>query len=101
MKIIPSRTRTAFYRRLLVAYLIDNGSNTVPMLMESTGMPKRTIQDTITALSELDIECVFSGATKNGHYSIYGWGAINKKYVKDNLSAIANMCNVSLVAQFL
>ena len=80
-----SKTKTSFYRRLLVAYLIDTGTNTLSRLIEATGMPKRTIQDTITALSELDIECVFSGATKNGHYTINGWGAINKKHIKDNL----------------
>ena len=80
-----SKTKTSFYRRLLVAHLIDTGINTLSLLIEATGMPRRTIQDTITALSELDIECVFSGATKNGHYSINGWGAINKQYIIDNL----------------
>lgn len=94
MKQKHSKTKTSFYRRLLVARLIDTGTNSVPLIMEATGMPKRTIQDTITALSELDIECVFSGATKNGHYSINGWGAINKKYIKDNLN------NVKGVLQF-
>lgn len=90
-----SKTKTSYYRRLLIAYLIDTGTNTVPLLMASTGMPKRTIQDTITALSELDIECVFSGATKNGHYLINAWGAINKNYIKDNLN------NISAVLQLI
>ena len=92
-----SKTKTSFYRRLLVAHLIDTGTNTLSLLIEATGMPKRTIQDTITALSELDIECVFSGATKNGHYSINGWGTINKKYIKDNLHNVKDVLQLSQV----
>ena len=94
-----SKTKKSFYRRLLVAYLIDTGINTVPLLIGATSMPKRTIQDTITALSELDIECVFSGATKNGHYSINGWGAINKKYIKDNLNTVNYVLELVLVSE--
>lgn len=90
-----SKTKTSFYRRLLVAHLIDNGTNTISLLIAATGMPRRTIQDTITALSELDIECVFSGATKNGCYSIVNWGAINKKHIKDNLDCVKGVLQIS------
>ncbi|MBF4291574.1 helix-turn-helix domain-containing protein, partial [Vibrio anguillarum] len=40
----PSKTQTSFLRRVLVAYLIDTGKNTVPLVMEATGMPRRTAQ---------------------------------------------------------
>jgi len=45
-----SKTKSSFYRRLYVAYLIDSGlASSVPALTEVTGMPRRTAQDTIAA----------------------------------------------------
>jgi hypothetical protein len=81
-----SKTRTSFYRRLYVAWLIDSGSATsVPELMAATGMPRRTAQDTLAALAELDIDCVFrqeAGERHNaGHYEIRDWGAIDRQWV--------------------
>ena len=83
-----SKTKTSYYRRLYVAYLIDTGINTVPLLLEATGMPKRTLQDTIIALAEMDIVCAISGGTKNRSYSIEEWGAINKNYIEKNLQHV-------------
>ncbi|ACH64735.1 conserved hypothetical protein (plasmid) [Aliivibrio fischeri MJ11] len=40
MKTKVSKTKTSFYRRQLVAYLIDSGVNTVPSLLDATQMPK-------------------------------------------------------------
>ncbi len=54
-----SKTKSSFYRRLYVAYLIDSGTASVPEIMAATGMPRRTAQDTIAALEELDIVCEF------------------------------------------
>jgi len=86
-----SKTKTSFYRRLYVAYLIDSGANTVPAIQDATGMPRRTAQDTIVALSELDIDCAFVGATKDGHYQVNDWGAIQKSWVRNNLSRIKDV----------
>ncbi len=83
-----SKTKSSFYRRLLVAHLIDSGINTVPAIILETGMPRRTAQDTITALHELDIKCVFQGANKDGGYEILDWGAINKKWLRVNMAHI-------------
>ncbi|MGF1767601.1 winged helix-turn-helix domain-containing protein [Enterovibrio makurazakiensis] len=77
----PSKTKTSFYRRLLVAFLIDQGVNTVPAIIKKTGMPRRTAQDTIDALEELDIDVQFVGANKNGGYQIHDWGAVNRDWV--------------------
>jgi len=85
---LHSKTKTSFYRRLYIAYLIDQGVNTVPAMMQETGMPRRTIQDTIVALAELDIRCLFVGATKDGNYQIEDWGAINVQWILQNLSGI-------------
>lgn len=88
-----SKTRTSFYRRLYVAWLIDSGAaDSVPALMAATGMPRRTAQDTLAALAELDIDCAFEqaeGARNNaGHYRIRDWGAIDRKWVAANLQRI-------------
>jgi hypothetical protein len=88
-----SKTRTSFYRRLYVAWLIDSGTAaSVPALMAATGMPRRTAQDTLAALSELDIDCQFQqgdGERNNsGHYLIRDWGPINPKWIASNLQQI-------------
>jgi hypothetical protein len=83
-----SKTKTSFYRRLYVAYLIDQGINTVPAIIERTGMPLRTAQDTIAALSEIKITCEYVGALRNGNYVIKDWGFINKESVKKDLKHV-------------
>lgn len=84
----PSKTKTSFFRRVYVAYLIDSGVNTVPAIIDATGMPKRTAQDTIAALHELEIQLQFVGATKNGCYQLIDWGAVNRSWVEAKLSYI-------------
>jgi len=88
-----SKTKTSFYRRLYVAYLIDSGlASNVPALTEATGMPRRTAQDTIVALADLDIVCEFEqedGARNHaGRYRIRDWGAIDRGWIEGNLSRI-------------
>ena len=49
-----SKTKSSFYRRLYVAWLIDScAATSVPALVEATGMPRRTAQDTLAALADL------------------------------------------------
>jgi len=74
-----------------VAYLIDTGINTPPLIIEATGMPRRTLQDTIKALAELDIECVDAGGTINKSYAIQSWGAINRGWIETNLQQIKDV----------
>jgi hypothetical protein len=88
-----SKTKSSFYRRLYVAYLIDSQlASSVPALTEATGMPRRTAQDTIAALADLDIVCEFEqeeGARNHaGHYRIREWGAIDREWIEANLSQI-------------
>lgn len=88
-----SKTKSSFYRRLYVAYLIDSQlASSVPALMEATGMPRRTAQDTIAALADLDIECVFEqqdGARNHaGRYRILDWGAIDRDWITLHLPRI-------------
>lgn len=88
-----SKTKTSFYRRLYVAWLIDSRTaSSVPALMEATGMPRRTAQDTIAALVDLDIVCEFEqqeGARNHaGHYRIRDWGPIDKQWIMQHLRSI-------------
>ncbi|UFH49713.1 winged helix-turn-helix domain-containing protein [Pseudomonas sp. KNUC1026] len=91
-----SKTRTSFYRRLYLAWLIDSGqATTVPAITELTGMPRRTAQDTLAALGELDIDCVFQQEAGSrhqiGHYRIQDWGAVNAAWVEANLERICKV----------
>ncbi|MBC3349188.1 helix-turn-helix domain-containing protein [Pseudomonas sp. SWRI196] len=88
-----SKTKSSFYRRLYVAYLIDSGvASNIPALTEVTGMPRRTAQDTVAALADLDIVCEFEqleGARNHaGHYRIRDWGAIDRRWIEGNLQQI-------------
>ncbi|KAF1054128.1 MAG: hypothetical protein GAK43_01048 [Stenotrophomonas maltophilia] len=88
-----SKTKSSFYRRLYVAWLIDSGqAQSVPALMDATGMPRRTAQDTLAALADLDIDCVFeqqAGERNNaGHYRIRDWGAIDPRWVAAHLGTL-------------
>jgi hypothetical protein len=88
-----SKTRSSFYRRLYVAWLIDSGQAcNVPALMSATGMPRRTAQDTLAALGELDIDCHFEqleGERNNaGHYQIRDWGPINRDWIEQHLEQL-------------
>ncbi|UVJ43732.1 winged helix-turn-helix domain-containing protein [Pseudomonas sp. LS1212] len=88
-----SKTKSSFYRRLYVAWLIDSQvAASVPALMDVTGMPRRTAQDTIAALADLDIVCEFEqqdGARNHaGHYRIRDWGAIDKRWIAQHLERI-------------
>lgn len=84
----PSKTQRSFYRRLYTAYLIDEGVASVPELMATTGMPRRTAQDTIASLGELDIRCVFRKAEGERHnigrYAIEDWGPIDVRWLATN-----------------
>ncbi|MBB3229467.1 winged helix-turn-helix domain-containing protein [Halomonas stenophila] len=80
-----SKTQSSFYRRLYVAHLIANGTASVPAIMDATGMPRRTAQDTLAALAELDIRCEFEPAPGQrhnvGHYVVRDWGPIDPAWV--------------------
>ena len=88
-----SKTKSSFYRRLYVAYLIDSEiASSVPALTEITGMPRRTAQDTIAALADLDIVCEFEqeqGARNHaGGYRIRSWGAIDPGWIAAHVAQI-------------
>jgi hypothetical protein len=80
----PSKTKTSFYRRIYVAWLIEQGINTVPKIIKATDMPRRTAQDTLAAIHELAIEM----ENNNGTYSISNWGAVSQSWVVENVQEL-------------
>lgn len=78
---IHSKTKTSFYRRIYVTWLIGQGINTVPKIIVATGMPRRTAQDTLAAIHELAIEL----ENTQGVYRIASWGAINDVWVETHI----------------
>ena len=89
-----TKTKTSYYRRLYVAFLVDSGTNTVPSLLEATGMPRRTLQDTLKALSDLDIVIESRGGTKNASYRLNSWGAIDKDWIIRNEEHIRGVLDI-------
>ncbi len=85
------RKTNPFYRRLLLAYLIENGVNSVEQILSETKWPKRTLQSVLKTMSDYGIEIVVEGGTIDRRYNITSWGAINKQWVKDNLQHIKNV----------
>ncbi|OLO08451.1 hypothetical protein BTW08_06870 [Salinicola sp. MH3R3-1] len=98
-----SKTRTSFYRRLYVAHLIDAGlAESVPAIVEISGMPRRTAQDTLAALAELDIVCEFEQTAGERHhigrYVIRDWGPISSDWVTRHAAEIAGALGYPLPA---
>lgn len=81
---VHSKTKTSFYRRIYVAWLIQQEINTVPKIIAATGMPRRTAQDTLAAIHELDIVL----ESTSGSYRIIDWGAVNSHWVDINIQQI-------------
>lgn len=79
-----SKTKTSFYRRLYVAWLISQGINSVPKIIAATQMPRRTAQDTLAAIHELAIEL----ANDNGTFRVESWGAVNPEWIAENITVI-------------
>lgn len=84
----PSKTQTSFLRRLLVAYLIDNDFNTVPKIVEVTGMHRRTAQDTIKALHEIEVKIE---QYSKGKYRVVDWGAVNNDWIRNKFTHVCSV----------
>ncbi len=81
---IHSKTKTSFYRRIYVTWLIQQGINSVPKIIAATGMPRRTAQDTLAAIHELAIAL----ENTDGTYRVVNWGAVNEQWVSANIQLI-------------
>jgi hypothetical protein len=86
------KQKLAFYRKLYLALLIDQGQHNVPSLERATGMPRRTIQDCMNALSDIGIIITFHKTGKrnnDGIYQLLSWGPIDQTWVQQEFKHIA------------
>ncbi|MCE9677807.1 winged helix-turn-helix domain-containing protein [Shewanella sp. AS1] len=91
-----SKQKKAFLRKLYLAYLIDNERHNLLSLCKATGMPRRTLQDAISAFVDLGIECHFiqDGERHNaGYYHIHTWGPISSSWVRTHLDDLLAQLN--------
>ncbi|MGB0467406.1 MAG: winged helix-turn-helix domain-containing protein [Pontibacterium sp.] len=87
-----SKQQTAFYRKLYLAHLISQAPQNIAGLQTLTGMPRRTLQDTLKTLADIGIQCSFvqqSGERNNaGFYEIHSWGPIDPQWIKQNTAVL-------------
>ncbi|GGB99651.1 hypothetical protein GCM10011352_27310 [Marinobacterium zhoushanense] len=93
-----SKAALAFQRKLFLAWLISQQEHSLPSLQKATGMPRRTLQDTLKTLSDIGIDCEFvqsSGERNNqGHYLIRDWGPIDPEWVSRRAEQIATALEI-------
>lgn len=79
----------SLYRKLMLAYLIDNKQDmNLKALEKETGWPWRTVQKNVQDLPSITIEYSYHGNNKKGHYQIDGWGLFDKNKVIENIDNI-------------
>ncbi len=86
-----SKQKKAYLRKLYIAHLIDTERQDLRSLEEVTGMPRRTLQDSIKAMSDIGIDCCFvqdGPKHRHGYYRIVAWGDHDQVWIKTNLNAI-------------
>ncbi|BFM16662.1 winged helix-turn-helix domain-containing protein [Maricurvus nonylphenolicus] len=91
------KQKLAFYRKLYLALLIDQGQHNVPSLERSTGMPRRTIQDCMNALADVGIDIEFHKTGKrnnDGIYQLLSWGPIDPSWVQQEFKHIAEALKI-------
>ena len=88
---MTNKSKIAFYRKILIATLIDADISSVPLLVDATAMGRRTVQEVINSLSDINITCLRSGSTKSGYYYISDWGLLSKKEIKKHLRHIIDV----------
>ncbi|MGL4476561.1 MAG: helix-turn-helix domain-containing protein [Shewanella sp.] len=85
MDVIASKPQIAFYRKLYLAGLIASEPQNMVSLQARTGMPRRTLQDTLVACQDIGIVIEFKqqGERNNaGVYCLQDWGPIAPTWVE-------------------
>lgn len=95
-----SKQKLAFYRKLYLCHLIHQGDHNVPSLTQLTGMPRRTIQDCLKVMQDIDVTIGFEqncGKRYNsGCYRILDWGGIHSDWVEKKFPHIAAVLKLPL-----
>ncbi|OEF23987.1 helix-turn-helix domain-containing protein [Vibrio rumoiensis] len=88
-----------FARRLYIALLIEHLERpNVPLLIECTGWPRRTIQDSLKALPLIGICLSFiqDGRRHNdGYYQVENWGPFDLRVLNQWLQKLEKQLGLS------
>ena len=88
---VVNKSQKAFLRKLYLAHLLDEEQHNLLSLQKLTGMPRRTLQDAITAFADIGIKVDFiqQGQRHNeGYYRISTWGPISSAWVNSHFQQI-------------
>ena len=88
---MSSKQRRAYCRKLLLAHLVAGARHDLRSLEAATGMPRRTIQDTLADLDDIGIRAEFvqDGPRNNhGYYRILGWGDHDPAWIAAHIDAL-------------
>jgi hypothetical protein len=83
-----TKQRRAYCRKLVLAHLVASDRHDLRSLEDVTGMPRRTLQDTLADLGDIGIACQFvQDGPKNNHgfYRISDWGDHDPGWIALNL----------------
>lgn len=87
-----TKAQRAFWRKLYLAHLIASDRHNLASLTQVSGMPRRTVQDTLADLADIGICCQFEqqdgGRNNQGCYRIVSWGPINPDWVEEHLPTL-------------
>lgn len=86
-----TKSQKAFFRKLYLAHLMNEDRHNLLSLQALTQMPRRTLQDTIAALSDIGIEVEFVQTKERhnaGYYRVSSWGPISSAWVGHHLEHI-------------
>jgi len=88
---MTTKQRRAYCRKLLLAGLVAAGRHDLRTLEAATGMPRRTLQDSLADLADIGILCEFvQDGPKNNHgfYRILDWGDHDPAWIARELEAL-------------
>ena len=91
---LVSKQKKAYCRKLWLAQLINSARHDLHSLEAETGMPRRTLQDSIKAMADIGIICSFvqdGPKHRHGYYRIVDWGDHNLDWISANLDSLEAM----------
>ncbi len=90
-----SKLQLSFYRKLYLAFLISQQPHNLLSLQKLSGMPRRTIQDSLKNIQDIGIEIQFiqdeGGRNNAGHYQLDNWGPIQPEWVEQHQANLASL----------
>ncbi|WP_432697439.1 winged helix-turn-helix domain-containing protein [Marinobacterium sp. YM272] len=93
-----SKASLAFHRKLYLCWLISREQHNLGSLQKATGMPRRTLQDTLKSVDDIGIDCRFEqqegGRNNQGHYLISDWGPIQPEWIEQRADEIADALGI-------